>query len=391
MTTNATQRRHHGIRAAHTAMLLMGLLAGGVSTAEPAACGTPGVWWSPATPGQPLRTDEVIALIHEADVVLLGERHDLEEHHRWQLHTLGALHGQPGLQAVGFEMFNRSHQPVLDRWTGGELGERELLRETQWHANWGFPAALYTPLFHFTRLHRLPTIALNVERDLVRRAREEGWENIPEEDRYGIGRPAYAVEGYREQLGRVYAGHPETEDGLDGFVRAQIFWDRAMAEGLADAVERFGTPVAGIVGRGHAMYGYGVPYQLHDLGIENVVVLLPWDTDQACDADETPPPADFVFGLAPYEELPEDPPLLGIFLEQQDEGVTISDIVEDSVAEAAGLEIGDVVVTAAGHPIRSIPELQATVRRQPWGTWLPLEVRRDGEPVEIVARFPARH
>ncbi len=364
------------------------LTAGGGTAAQ--ECGAAGRWWAPETPDRLLRTDEVVSHIREADVVLLGERHDLKDHHRWQLHTLGALQGQPGLKAVGFEMFNRPHQPALDQWIEGEMGERDLLRQTEWHATWGFPPALYTPLFHFTRLHRMPTVALNVERGLVRRIREEGWANVPEDERYGIGDPAPATEGYEERLAGVYAGHPETENGLEGFMRAQLFWDRAMAEGLADAAERFGTPVAGIVGRGHAMYGYGIPHQLNDLGIENVVVLLPWDVENGCAADETPPPADFLFGMVSYEERPEDPPLLGIFLEESDEGVTISDVMEESVAEEAGLAIGDVVLTAAGRTIDSIPDLQATVRRQPSGTWLPLEIRRDGESMEIVARFPAR-
>lgn len=382
--------RQAASRTLCAAALAAGLVfASGASAAEP-ACGASGTWWSPESPDQPLRTDQVIASIRDADVVLLGERHDLEEHHRWQLQTLAAMQGHPGLKAVGFEMFKRSHQPALDRWTEGELGEHELLRETDWYATWGFPAALYTPLFHFTRLQRLPTVGLNVERELVGRVREHGLEKIPEDERYGIGDPAPATEAYQDELARVYAVHPETENGLEGFTRAQLFWDRAMAEALADAVERYGTPVAGIVGRGHAMYGHGIPHQLGDMSIENVVVLLPWHTDDDCTIDKLPPPADFLFGLAPYEERPEDPPLLGIFLEERDEGVTISNVMEDTVADKAGLKIGDVVLTAAGRTIGNVPDLQATVRRQPPGTWLPLEIRREGETLEIVARFPPR-
>ena len=62
--------------------------------------------------------------------MLLGEYHDRPDDHRWQLQTVAALAAEHPAVVLGFEMFPRRAQPVLDRWVAGELDERALLRET---------------------------------------------------------------------------------------------------------------------------------------------------------------------------------------------------------------------------------------------------------------------
>ena len=138
-------------------------------------------------------------------VVLLGESHDNAEHHRWQLHTIAALHAlQPNL-VLGFEMFPRRVQKALDEWVAGELGEEEFLKRSEWNRVWGFDARLYMPIFDFARMHRVPMLALNVDRDLVARVGERGWASIPESEREGVGDPAAPSAGYREALYESYS------------------------------------------------------------------------------------------------------------------------------------------------------------------------------------------
>ena len=60
----------------------------------------------------------------------------------------------------------------------------------------------------------------------------------------------------------------------------------------------------------------------------------------------------------------------------------------DSVAEIAGLKAGDQVVRAAGLAMRSADDLMEVVARQAPGTWLPLSIRRDGQEIDIIAKFP---
>ena len=79
-----------------------------------------GTWVDPGSNEQ--RDDAVVALAKRG-VVLLGESHDQPEHHRWQLHTIAALFSHRPDIVLGFEMFPRRVQPVLDRWSKGELDE----------------------------------------------------------------------------------------------------------------------------------------------------------------------------------------------------------------------------------------------------------------------------
>ena len=131
----------------------------------------------------------LLAELATRPVVLLGESHDNAEHHRWQLHTIAALHAlQPNL-VLGFEMFPRRVQKALDEWVAGELSEEEFLKRSEWNRVWGFDARLYMPIFDFARMHRVPMIALNVDRDLVARVGERGWAGIPEPRARGRERP----------------------------------------------------------------------------------------------------------------------------------------------------------------------------------------------------------
>ena len=68
----------------------------------------------------------VVTRAAKAAVVLLGETHINADHHRWQLQALAALHAQRPDMVIGFEMFPRRIQPVLDRWVAGELTEKEF-------------------------------------------------------------------------------------------------------------------------------------------------------------------------------------------------------------------------------------------------------------------------
>ena len=172
-------------------------------------------------------------------LVLLGESHDTADQHRWQLQTIAALQARGVPLTLGFEMFPRRVQPLLDEWTVGGFSEGEFLDAVEWDRVWGFDPGLYMPLFHFARVNRLPMVALNVERGLIAAVRETGWDAVPAANREGISDPAQPEPAYRESLSAVYLEHLEMRDrqadpvGLERFIQAQLTWDRAMAAALA--------------------------------------------------------------------------------------------------------------------------------------------------------------
>lgn len=351
-------------------------------------CPVPGQWQ--VADGETRTTAGLMAELAGSDVVLLGEQHDRLDHHRWQLHTLAALHAHRPAMVIGLEMLPREAQPALDAWVAGELDEAAFLEQSDWYRAWGFDPELYLPILHFARMQRIPLLALNVTPALRGRLATEGWEAVPEQERFGITPPAPVPAAYRASLEAIYAEHADRDDDpadLERFIAAQLVWDRAMATALVDAAAE-GALVAGLMGAGHLADGDGVPYQLDDLGLDDHRSLLPWVPGPDCQPPEARADALYVLGDE-SDFQPPDPPRLGVLVGEHADGVIVQGIAPGSVAETTGLAEGDVIVTAAGKPMVVPADLTAVIGRQPPGTLLPLEIRRDGNLQEVLARFPA--
>ena len=267
-------------------------------------------------------------------------------------------------------------------------------------------------------------VALNVERDFVSRIRDEGLENIPESERRGLTEPRAPSDSYIDSLAATFGQHLDirgesaasdedaarTEDDAEAagdgdaapddvrddprfqrFVKVQTTWDRAMAQALAEASRRDGSPlVVGVLGSGHLERGFGVPYQLEDLGAEDLTVFMPVAPAESCEAYEEEV-ADALFVLPPLSQIDDAPdgPKLGVMIETAENRVRVLQVMDDSIAAAADIRDGDAILQAAGVTLEDTADLIGIVQQQAPGTWLPLSIERDGETLEIVAKFPA--
>jgi uncharacterized iron-regulated protein len=380
----------------------------GAQTATSADCVPVGQWRIVGDDGlHPAGAEEIVTQALAAGVVLLGETHDNAEHHRWQLQTLTSLHARHPQMMIALEMFPRRVQPVLDRWVAGELDERSFLRLSEWQQVWGEDPSLYMPIFDFARMNRVPLLAVNVDRELVRRIAEHGLEAVPAGEREDIETPAAPSAEYEDMLRKSWREHREAADadhpsdpaaespgaddaGFQRFVQSQLAWDRAMAQGIADARARQPSAlIVGLMGSGHVIHGWGVAHQLRALGGTDAVALLTFDRDDDCN-DLTPGIATAVFGIqSPARPARPVRPRLGVTLEPAQDGVRITGVSKDSVAERSGLRSGDIITSIAGRPAAGPIDVVAAVWRQAPGTWLPIEILRDGRRIEVVAKFPA--
>lgn len=182
-----------------------------------------------------------------------------------------------------------------------------FIERSEWFTVWGFDPALYLPLFYFCRQQKVRMLALNCHRPLVTRVGQLGWEAIPVEERDGVTPSAPATDAYRAYLASLMSGmgrEPPVRFDSDRFVRAQQVWDRVFACRIADYLATQGPDalVVGIIGRGHLEYGHGTPWQLADLGVTDVAVLLPTSEDHH-DAAKLAGIAEAVFRL----DTPEPP------------------------------------------------------------------------------------
>ncbi len=245
---------------------------------------TKNIWVNGKT-GEITSSDDVILDCLQQSIILLGENHDRFDHHEWQLSVLKGILSHKNNLAVGFEMFPKRVQPILDLWTSGSINEEEFLRQSEWDKIWGFDSDLYMPLFQFCRSHNLSMIALNCERQLVRDIGKLGWEGIDKNRLENLTQAKRATSEYRRYLFDVTGGaRPDRtaqsaeDQSFDRFVRAQQVWDRAFACNLAAFLQKHSeTLLIGLMGSGHLDYRNGTPFQLDDLGVTNTAILLPSD------------------------------------------------------------------------------------------------------------------
>jgi uncharacterized iron-regulated protein len=329
--------------------------------------------------------------------------HDKMEHHIWQAHMVSVLSALKSDITIAFEAFPRRVQPALDRWIAGQLTDRQFLKETDWYKVWNFDPALYMPLFELARVNEVPMLAMNVEQALVRKVGQSGWTSVPADEREDVSEPAAPSSAYVDYLWDVFQKHPagnrdenapskkltREAPAFQRFVRSQTFWDRAMAEAIANEVSKHpGRMVVAILGIGHVQEGWGVAHQLAHLGIDKVASLLPWTAGDQCEA-LTPTVADAIFGIKPDMSPDEGQrPSLGVLVSEGERGLVVSRVETDSIAAVAGVREQDLLLEAAGIQVERGVDLVAIIRRQPPGTWLPVIVERDGKKLQLIARFP---
>lgn len=305
--------------APRVAPLVLAIVASGCAVHRPAVvpradgrCVPLAAWVDPATRAR-VASEAIVAEARRRRIVLLGERHDWAEDHRWQAYVLSLLHAAHPRLVVGFEVFTPAADAALARWAAGERSASELLGDVDWERTAGLPVEPYLPLLHAVRMLGLELHGLNVDRAIVRRVAAEGFAALPDAERAGLPTPRPASPGYRARLADAWREHrcrpaDDADPGFARFVEAQRTWDAVMAAALArladDAPDAI---VVAIVGRGHVEHGDGIVADLAAHG-RDALALLPWETTAAC-TDLAPDLANAVFGIAPLaSEIPEPPP-----------------------------------------------------------------------------------
>lgn len=202
--------------------------------------------------------DELVARLSRARIVLLGETHDNEDHHRLQAAIHGALTAQGKRPALVMEQFDLEHQPAIDAASGAPgATARSVAAAGRMREGWNID--FYAPLLVQALETGTPVVAANLSRDAARSVMREGFASL------GPGRAqAVALEqtwdaGREARLRRdIVEGHcgQVPDDLLPGLVAAQRARDALMADVM---LAHAGRGVVGIVGRGHARRDLGVP------------------------------------------------------------------------------------------------------------------------------------
>jgi uncharacterized iron-regulated protein len=224
--------------------------------------------------GRRTRLSELAPELRKSRIVVVGEQHTDEAHHRAQLNVIQALVQAGARVAVGLEMFRKDSQLVLDRWTAGDIGPREF--EAAYYDNWNYPWAAYSPIFEYARAKKIPMVGLNVSRDITRQVARGGFQSLTEAQRGQLSEVTCSIdEEYMRYIRSVYGAHAHGNMNFTFFCEAQMIWDVAMAVHSLDYLKA--NPDATVVvltGVGHAQKG-AVPRQIRLRSPVPVTVMLP--------------------------------------------------------------------------------------------------------------------
>jgi len=336
--------------------------------------------------GNVLDGDSVGAQTSSAAYVLIGEGHPMACDHLAQARVLALMAESCAPPVVGLEMVSLDKQPVLDLFNKGLLGVDDLEDALKWSQTWGYPFEVYRPIFETARKYDLPLFALNVPRDVARKAGKNGLKDLTMEERLGLPAKILPVPAEQEEfLRQVFEAHPggvpkDAKAAWKSFLTVQALWDTTMARRAVEARVAMRRPVAIIAGSGHVENGWGIASRLAVFDPQGQrLLIMPLRSGQAPDKAE----AD-LFYFCPEIKRPR----LGISLEVKDETITVMAVEAGSRAEAAGLKAGDVLSAAGGTPLKKLSDLhEATLRALKDGS-VTLTVRRGEAVLDIPVALP---
>jgi len=349
--------------------------------------------------GDPIFFVQLLDKLDMTRIIFVGETHDQIEHHQIQLRILQGLLERGKNIVIAMEMFERSQQPILDRWSQGLLTEEEFLKETQWETTWGADYPLYKGIFDKIRNRHLKVIGLNVQRDLVRKVAQNGIEGLTPEDKKRLPEMDLTDPFHRAYVASIYKNHKSgLAKDFDHFYQSQSLWDEGMAETLSEFLkspEGKGKTILVFAGNGHVVFDFGIPkrsYRRTPLSYKTIV-LKEWkkELDEELAFTETPGAlANFLWITKPTP--PEKKrPRIGILLKGKEglQGLWIERVIPDSPAERAGLFPGDQLVAVEGIEIKEVKKMHHVLAEKGWGKNITLTIIREGMKREIMVTLPS--
>jgi uncharacterized iron-regulated protein len=331
-------------------------------------------------------------------VIFIGESHDQIEHHQIQVRMIQDLAAKGKDVVIGMEMFERSQQAALDRWSQGLLTEEEFLKEVHWDTTWAMDYELYKGILDAARTHHLKVLGLNAPRDLVRKVAENGIQGLSSEDRKTLPEIDLTDGEHRAYIAGIYKGHDKgSAKDFENFYEAQCLWDEGMADSLSEFLKSpraEGKTVLVFAGSGHIVFGFGIPNRFHRRNPipYQSILLKAWREKMDGDLTFTGaslPLADFLWITQPNP--PEKKrPRIGVMLKTKEDltGLVIEKVLPGSPAEKAGLLPGDQFIAVEGKEVTKVKDIHKALEEKGWGNDVTLTILRNGLSREIVVTLP---
>ena len=300
MRTSLQHLREKVLNNLSGVITILGLVValGGCHTAGPVPRVTPQVWdaWSvgqilDAKTGHVVSTAEWLEGLAGYDVIYLGEEHHNRSHIESALTVLRSLVTRGRRPVLAMEMFGWEGQPALDAYLETKESARpEFLERVGWKQNWGGAFEDYEPLVQFAKDQRLPVLAMNPPKTLIRQVVKLGlaqakeqpeWRQWGMEQETILDDPAYRSRILSQLQACHGGGAPEDYQTM---YDASMVRDEGMAKTVAAAVNRVHAagdptqgPVVSYTGGGHVQYRLPVPNRVArrvEHGLKQVTIYM---------------------------------------------------------------------------------------------------------------------
>lgn len=295
--------------------------------------------------------------LDNARVVLVGETHTRYDHHLVQLEILKHLYQKSPNLALGVEWFQQPFQQYLDDYIAGDITEKEMLRLTEYFSRWRYNYRHYQPILQFARENRIPVIALNASRELIKMLADTEFDDLPDELKAQLpGSYDWSDKAYEKRIRDVYELHPEYNGEFENFLRSQLTWDESMAERAAKYLqENPDARMLVLAGSGHIMFGSGIPNR-----IQRRIDALQYSV--LVSDDHLPVSEDIAdFLVMSVEQSLQPTGLIGAILDTDGGILTIQGFSSNSAVKDAGLEKGAVIIGVNDYTVESFSDFKLAI------------------------------
>jgi uncharacterized iron-regulated protein len=351
--------------------------------------------------GDLLSPAETAARLADKRLVLVGESHTDINFHRAQLRIIEELHKAGRKVLLGLEMFPYTKQEFLTAWSNGEYTENEFLDAAEWYEAWGYHWNYYREIFVFARDNGIPVYGLNTPREIIAAVRKKGLDELTEEEKSQMPPGVDVDNDEHYALFKSYFDENEdfhasmTEEQWRGMFAAQCAWDATFANNAKKVLDQHTDPnsvLVVLVGSGHTTYDLGIQRQMAQWAEVPTATVIPIpiviEEDDGLITEVQASYADYIWGMPPTI----DPiyPSLGLSTRsagEDDEKRTVIFIAEDSVAEQAGFQMGDLLLEVDGRPLSDRASFSEILAGMSWGDRAVVKVKRGEAEVDLEVVF----
>ena len=279
--------------------------------------------------------------------------------------------------------------------------EDDFVAKSRWYKNWGYHWHYYRDIFLFARAERHQDVRASTRpREVVSAVRKKGFQNLTPEEASRIP-PKIDTdnEDHKTLFRAFFAGeesmmHTMSAQMFDGMFAAQCTWDASMGYNAVQNLKKFGGP------EGH----HGGAHRLRPRGLQprrpapgRAVVRRQDGVDRPGRRSPTPRasrrpasrrPTPTTSGACRRRAIrstrrsacrPRDGK--GEF------PLEVIDVPKDSVAGRAGFQVGDVLQTMDGTPLKDRETLNRLLAEKRWADAAVFTVSRGGAAATVTAVF----